>query len=84
LRADSTTYIFVSGTERDSLTIFYNRVFRYKGDCGFIADASRPNGTQVKSTFQEVTAYYSSYVIDGKVGLFPDRQATGILINVTP
>ena len=85
MHADSTTFVFVSGDKSDSLTVFYNRVFRYKGDCGFIVDAGQPvKGPQSRSTFETVNVHYEPYVFSGTVTFVSGGPASGILIDVKP
>ena len=66
LRADSTTYVYKyedSKKNADTLTIFYEREFRYKGDCGFVVNANKPrDGRTHRSTFEKVEVRY------GKLG----------------
>lgn len=63
LNADSTTYIFEFDNRMDTLTLFYQRDFHYKNNCGFVTDTKRPASRyESKSTFKEVYVYYESYI----------------------
>lgn len=83
LLSDTATYVFLFKDRTDTLSIYYDRVFRYKGGCGFIADAREPQkGPRYKATFSQVEMYYEPYVPDGKVNPFVGTKG-GISISVT-
>ena len=69
LHADETTYVFEFETRIDSLTVYYNRLFSHKQDCGFIVDVEAPaNGINYRSTFDKVGVEYQSY-LNGRKGI---------------
>jgi hypothetical protein len=83
LNADSTTYIFEFDNRVDTLTLFYQRDFHYKNNCGFVTDTKRPASPyESKSTFQQVHVSYESY-IKYKVTLTSSLGGGGINVGVT-
>jgi hypothetical protein len=85
LVSDTTTYIFKSKNRTDTLSIHYDRIFRYKGGCGFITDASAPSqGSQYTTTFKDVEIIYATYVLPGQQSFLSTESATGIWIRITP
>lgn len=84
LNADSTTYVFEFDNRVDTLTLFYQRDFHYKNNCGFVTDTKRPlRPYPSKSTFQEVDVNYESY-IKYKVTLTGGYGGGGITVHITP
>jgi len=85
LVSDTTTYIFRSGERIDTLSIYYRRIFRYKGGCGFIADALEPaRGNRFYSTFSTTEVYYDPYVLSGKQPWTNAESGAGISIRIEP
>ncbi|MHA4737732.1 hypothetical protein [Dyadobacter sp. MSC1_007] len=81
--ADTTTYVFYFKDRIDTLSIYYERVFRYKGDCGFITDARKPSGRHCDATFSNVDVYYDTYARSGSLGFPFANPGTGISIQIT-
>ena len=81
LLADSTTYLFVSETRVDTLTIRYRRLFYDQKGCGFVVDIAKPAGYAPGhyTTFQRVEIDYGSYV--GAYRNYADRPR-GILVKI--
>lgn len=83
LLADSTTYVFAFDNRTDTLTLFYQRDFYYKDNCGFVVDTKRPAGREdTQSTFSRVNTYYESYIKE-KVTLTGGIGGGGITVNIT-
>lgn len=83
LVSDTTNYIFKLGNRIDTLSIFYERVFRYKGGCGFINDARQPSsGSHYRSTFKQVEVSYSPYVRPGKQPFPGKGPDDGIMVRI--
>lgn len=85
LVSDTTTYIFRTGDHLDTLSIYYKRIFRYKGGCGFINDVTEPShGNHYKTTFRSVEISYDTYVRPGKQSWTNDEPGTGMSIRIEP
>lgn len=86
LRADSTTYVFQYENDKkpaDTLTVFYEREFRYKGDCGFIVNANKPrNGRTQRSTFENVKVHYGTYIAPNSWKVGAKDTSTGIVLEI--
>ncbi|MCF2446154.1 hypothetical protein L0657_19510 [Dyadobacter sp. CY345] len=83
LLADSTTYVFNFNNRTDTLTLFYQRDFYYKENCGFVVDTKRPAKLQETiSTFSQVRAEYESYIME-EVTLKGGIGGQGISLNIT-
>lgn len=86
LRADSTTYVYTyegSKKNADTLTIFYEREFRYKGDCGFVVNANKPrDGRTHRSTFEKVEVRYGTYVAPNSWKVGAQDTSTGIYVEI--
>ncbi|GAB2783791.1 hypothetical protein GCM10027275_29800 [Rhabdobacter roseus] len=90
LLADSTTYLFVSETRVDTLTIRYRRLFYDEKGCGFVVDVAPPEERYSNSdfqtifkgkytTFEEVWIKYGSYV--GEYRNYADRPQ-GVVVTI--
>ncbi|SDH08165.1 hypothetical protein SAMN04487996_12833 [Dyadobacter soli] len=85
LLSDTTTYIFRSGQRIDTLSIYYQRIFRYKGGCGFVTDAGEPaTGRHYYSTFSKTEIDYNTYVRPGQQPWFGSNPGSGISIYILP
>jgi len=86
LRADSTTYVYkYEGSKKnaDTLTIFYEREFRYKGDCGFVVNANKPrDGRTHRSTFEKVEVRYGTYITPNSWEVGAQDSSTGIYVEI--
>ncbi len=83
LLADSTTYVFEFYNRTDTLTLFYQRDFYYKENCGFVVDTKQPTRPQEsKSTFSEVKVFYDSYLKENITLTSADGDG-GIGLNIT-
>jgi hypothetical protein len=86
LRADSTTYVFKYENRKktaDTLTLFYEREFRYKGDCGFIVNANKPSdGRTHRSTFKDVEVRYGTYIAPNSWEVGATDTSTGIYVDI--
>lgn len=86
LRADSTTYVYkYEGSKKtaDTLTIFYEREFRYKGDCGFVVNANKPrDGRTHRSTFKKVEVRYGTYITPNSWEVGAQDTSTGIYVEI--
>ncbi|WP_353723085.1 hypothetical protein [Dyadobacter sp. 676] len=85
LVSDTTTYVFRFAERTDTLSIYYQRIFRYKGGCGFITDAREPaTARQYYSTFSKTNIYYDTYVTPGRQSWTNAGPGAGISIRVEP
>lgn len=85
LLSDTTTYVLHSGGRIDTLSIYYQRIFRYKGGCGFVTDAREPaTGSHYSSTFSKTEIYYDTYVRPGQQPWFSSNPGAGISIYIEP
>lgn len=83
LVSDTTTYVFRFAERIDTLSIYYRRVFRYKGGCGFITDAHEPaTVNQYYSTFTKTGIYYDNYVNPGWQSWTNAEPGAGITIRI--
>jgi len=83
LLTDSTTYVFEFENRTDTLTLFYQRDFYYKKDCGFVVDTKKPARSEdSKSTFSKVNVSYDSYLME-KVTFTGGTGGNGINVDVT-
>ena len=83
LLADSTTYVFEFENRTDTLTLFYQRDFYYKKNCGFVVDTKRPARLEdSKSTFSQVNVFYDSYLME-RITLTGGIGGGGINVNIT-
>ncbi len=83
LLADSTTYVFEFNNRTDTLTLFYQRDFYYKENCGFVVDTKRPTRPEEsKSTFSAVEVFYDSY-LKKNITLTSADGGGGISLNIT-
>ncbi|MBO9614260.1 MAG: hypothetical protein J7619_16265 [Dyadobacter sp.] len=83
LTSDTTTYVFRFTGQTDTLSIYYQRLFRYKGGCGFINDALEPtSGSHYYSTFSKTNIHYGTYVLPGEQPWLGHDPGAGIVINV--
>lgn len=85
LVSDTTTYVFQFSERTDTLAIYYQRVFRYKGGCGFITDAQEPTTVnKYYSTFTETNIYFDPYVNPGPQPWLNAEPGAGITIRIKP
>lgn len=85
LLSDTTTYVFRFAERTDTLSIYYQRIFRYKGGCGFITDAREPATVpHYYSTFSKTEIHYDTYVRPGQQPWFSSDPGAGITIYVEP
>ena len=83
LLADSTTYVLEFDNRTDTLTLFYQRDFYYKKNCGFVVDTKRPARLEdSKSTFSQVNVFYDSYLME-RITLTGGIGGGGINVNIT-
>lgn len=66
LLQDSTTYLFYFTDRVDTLTLFYERIFAARQECGYYVDIVEPKGPRYHSTFRNVSATYSPYTGERK------------------
>ena len=85
LVSDTTTYVFRFTERVDTLSIYYQRIFRYKGGCGFITDAKEPNTpNRYYSTFGETDIHYDAFVNAGPQPWINAEPAPGMSIWIRP
>lgn len=85
LVSDTTTYVFRFAERIDTLSIYYQRIFRYKGGCGFITDAQKPSaGKGYHSTFSKTDIYYETYVNPDVQPWTNTEPGAGISISIQP
>lgn len=85
LVSDTTTYVFRFSERIDTLSIYYQRIFRYKGGCGFITDAQKPAaGKGYHSTFSKTDIYYETYVNPDVQSWTNVEPGAGISIWIQP
>ena len=85
LVSDTTTYVFRFAERIDTLSIYYQRVFRYKGGCGFITDAHEPaTVNQYYSTFSKTEIHYDTFVNPGLQPWINADPAAGMSIWIQP
>jgi hypothetical protein len=60
---DSTTFLLFSDDTTDTLTLFYQRIFDIKKQCGYYIDLTKPtSGPHFRSTLPNVAVEYNSYL----------------------
>lgn len=85
LLSDTTTYVFRFVERTDTLSIYYQRIFRYKGGCGFVTDAREPaTGSHYYSTFSKTEIHYDTYVRPGQQPWLSYNPGAGISIDIEP
>ncbi|SEJ44049.1 hypothetical protein SAMN05216327_110137 [Dyadobacter sp. SG02] len=85
LVSDTTTYVFRFTERIDTLSIYYQRIFRYKGGCGFITDAKEPTTpSRYYSTFAETDIHYDTFVNTGLQPWINAEPAPGMSIFIRP
>lgn len=81
LLQDSTTYLFYFTDRTDTLTLFYERIFDARQECGYYVDIAAPKGRRYRSTFRDVQTFYDSYL--GEIKGIGHRTAFGISVRVS-
>lgn len=85
LISDTTTYVFRFTERIDTLSIYYQRIFRDKGGCGFITDAKEPaTPSRYYSTFSKTDIHYETYVNPGLQPWTNAEPAAGMSIWIKP
>jgi len=85
LISDTTTYVFRFTERIDTLSVYYQRVFRDKGGCGFITDAKAPStASRYYSTFSKTEIYYDTFVNPGLQSWINADPAAGMSIWIQP
>ena len=85
LISDTTTYVFRFTERVDTLSVYYQRIFRDKGGCGFITDAKAPpTSSRYYSTFSKTEIHYDTYVNPGLQPWINADPAAGMSIWIQP
>lgn len=85
LVSDTTTYVFRFTERVDTLSIYYQRIFRTKSGCGFITDAQKPaTGKGYHSTFSKTDIHYETYVNPDVQPWSNAEPGAGISIRIQP
>jgi len=80
LLQDSTTYLFYFTDRVDTLTLFYERIFDSRRQCGYYVDIAEPKGRRYHSNFRDVQATYYPYI--GEIKGLKHSTAYGISVSV--
>jgi hypothetical protein len=79
---DSTTYLFYFEDRVDTLTLYYQRIFDTRKQCGYYVDIAPPVWEQYRSTFSSVRINYSPYV--GEIlGFTPTAFGISVYVSRT-